>query len=173
MNPEAQEYYNIAGWLKEKVHYHNNSKRTKIKRTQVNYGEVWYCDLGYNIGAEKNKCRPVLVMSNNNINQSEKVVVLCMTDAKGKLNSRNLPVQDSWFLLYSTTVDDDKKIFPGRTIPIKMTPYTFLEKDSIVQCEEIKAVSKARLDTTRGCIGTLIPTDFEMIKKKFKRAYNL
>lgn len=58
MNLEAQEYYNIASWLKEKVHYHKSSKHNKIKRTQVNYGEIWYCDLGCNIGAEKNKCRP-------------------------------------------------------------------------------------------------------------------
>ena len=42
--------------------------------------------------------RPVLVMSNNKINNSEKIVVVCITDAKGKTNANNLPVQDSWFL---------------------------------------------------------------------------
>ncbi len=47
--------------------------------------------------------RPVLVMSNNKINNSEKVVVVCITDAKGKVNARCLPIQDSWFLLYSDT----------------------------------------------------------------------
>jgi len=173
MHPEAQEYYNIASWLKDKVHYHSISKRIAIKRAQVNHGEIWYCDLGYNVGAEKNKCRPVLVISNNKINNSGKVVVLCITEAKGKLNARNLPSQDSWFLLYCTTTDDDKKIFPGRPIPPKMTSYSFLDKDSVVQCEEIKAVSKARLDMTRGPIGILTPTDFQLIKQKFRRAYNL
>ena len=39
----------------------------------------------YNIGTEKNKLRPVLVMSNNRINNSEKVVIICITDAKGKV----------------------------------------------------------------------------------------
>ena len=52
-------------------------------------------------------------------------------------------------------------------------PYDFLEKDSMVQCEEIRAVSKSRLDVSRGCIGMLTPEDFEMVKGKFKRAYNL
>ena len=173
MDSEAKEYFDLACWLKDKIHYHNNSKRLTIKRTQVNYGEIWYCDLGYNIGAEKNKCRPVLVISNNKINQSEKIVVLCFTDAKRKLNPNNLPAQDSWFLLYSATVDDSMKIFSGRTIPANMSSYTFLEKDSIIQCEEIKTISKARLDTKRGCIGRLNPSDFEMVKNKFKRAYNL
>lgn len=173
MIPVAQEYYNIAAWTADKVRYHDVSKRASTKRLQVNYGEIWYCDLGYNVGAEKNKCRPVLVMSNNRVNRSEKVVVLCITDAKGKTNSRNLPAQDSWFLLYAPTTIEAKKLCPGRIIPARATPYAFLDKDSIVQCEEIKAVSKARLDATRGCIGTLAPDDFKMVKEKFKRTYGL
>ena len=35
------------------------------------------------------------------------------------------------------------------------------------------AVSKSRLDAARGCIGTLTPEDFEMVKGKFRRAYGL
>ena len=40
--------------------------------------------LGYNIGTEKNKMRPVLVMSNNKINNSEKVVVVVLPMQKEK-----------------------------------------------------------------------------------------
>ena len=54
-----------------------------------------------------------------------------------------------------------------------MHTYEFLDKDSMIQCEEIRAVSKARLDANRGCIGTLTPEDFDLVKGKFKRAYNL
>lgn len=173
MNQESWEYYNIAAWQKEKVNYNRISKFNVNKRRQVLHGQIWYCDLGYNIGTEKNKMRPVLVMSNNKVNNSEKVVVVCLTDAKGKTNANNLPVQDSWFLLYSATEDEDKMLSPGRTVPNHMHTYDFLEKDSMVQCEEIRAVSKSRLDVFRGCIGTLTPEDFKMVKEKFKRAYNL
>ncbi|MFR8170486.1 MAG: type II toxin-antitoxin system PemK/MazF family toxin [Marvinbryantia sp.] len=173
MNQEAQEYYNIAGWVKDKINYNRISKFNSNKRRQVLYGQIWYCDLGYNIGTEKNKMRPVLVMSNNRINNSEKVVVVCITDAKGKTNANNLPAQDSWFLLYSDTEDDDKMICPGRQVPASMHTYAFLDKDSMVQCEEIRAVSKSRLDAVRGCIGTLTPDDFELVKGKFRRAYGL
>lgn len=103
MNQEAQEYYNIASWTKDKVNYNRVSKFNTNKHRQVLHGQIWFCDLGYNIGTEKNKMRPVLVMSNNKINNSEKVVVVCITDAKGKVNARCLPIQDSWFLLYSDT----------------------------------------------------------------------
>lgn len=173
MNQEAQEYYNIASWTKDKVNYNRVSKFNTSKHRQVLHGQIWFCDLGYNVGTEKNKMRPVLVMSNNKINNSEKVVVVCITDAKGKVNARCLPIQDSWFLLYSDTEDEEKQVIPGRAIPASMHTYEFLDKDSMIQCEEIRAVSKARLDANRGCIGTLTPEDFNLVKGKFKRAYNL
>jgi mRNA interferase MazF len=73
----------------------------------------------------------------------------------------------------SDTEDEEKQVIPGRTIPASMHTYEFLDKDSMIQCEEIRAVSKARLDANRGCIGTLTPEDFDLVKGKFKRAYNL
>lgn len=173
MNDDAKEIYNIGTWLKDKLNYNRISKFNNIKRKQVNHGEIWYCDLGYNIGTEKNKNRPVLVISNNNINQSEKVVVMCITDAKGKVNKNDLPSQDSWYLLYSDTSDNDKMIYINRKIKNGNREYSFLDKDSMVQCEEIKAVSKSRLDAEKGCIGILDPKDFLKIKKKFSRTYNL
>lgn len=173
MLPETQEYYNIAGWLKDKINYNRISKFSKSQRRQVLHGEIWYCDLGFNIGTEKNKMRPVLVMSNNKVNNSEKVVVICITDAKGKVNANNLPVQDSWFLLYSAATNPDHMVVPGRTIPSNMNVYNFLDKDSMIQCEEIRAVSKSRLDATRGCIGTLTEDDFKFVKGKFTRTYDL
>ena len=72
MNQEAQEYYNIASWTKDKVNYNRISKFNTNKHRQVLHGQIWFCDLGYNVGTEKNKMRPVLVMSNNKINNSEK-----------------------------------------------------------------------------------------------------
>ena len=173
MIPEAQEYYNIAAWQKNKVEYNRISKFNSNKRRQILHGQIWFCDMGYNIGTEKNKMRPVLVMSNNKINTSEKIVVVCITDAKGKVNSNNLPAQGSWFLLYSSTQDEAKMVVPGRTVPAQMHTYDFLDKDSMVQCEEIRAVSKSRLDVSRGCIGELTAEDFALVKGKFRRAYNL
>lgn len=173
MNQEAQEYYNIASWTKDKVNYNRISKFNTNRKRQILHGQIWFCDMGYNVGTEKNKMRPVLVISNNKINNSEKVVVVCITDAKGKVNANNLPIQDSWFLLYSDTDDEEKQISAGRKVPGSMQVYDFLDKDSMIQCEEIRAVSKSRFDSARGCIGTLIPEDFEIVKGKFRRAYNL
>ena len=58
MNQEAQEYYNIASWTKDKVNYNRVSKFNTNKHRQVLHGQIWFCDLGYNVGTEKNKMRP-------------------------------------------------------------------------------------------------------------------
>lgn len=169
---KEQEYFNIACWLKDKINYHKKSSYNKIKRMQVNQGEVWYFDLGYNIGTEKNKCRPVLIVSSNKFNRSDKVVVICLTDAQGKVNERNLPYQDSWYLLYSDTTDDTKKISPNRIIPKNNRIYSFLEKDSMLQCEEIRIVHKVRLDNDRKSIGVIDNEDLIKAKQKFLRLYD-
>ena len=66
-------YYNVAKWLSQKFSYHKFSSYRNIKNKQVNIDEVWECDLGYNVGEEKNKKRPALVISNNKINRTGKV----------------------------------------------------------------------------------------------------
>ncbi|MEL7571300.1 MAG: type II toxin-antitoxin system PemK/MazF family toxin, partial [Eubacteriaceae bacterium] len=96
-------YFDIGCWLSKKLNYHRIAEFKSVKEKNVNPGEVWFCDLGYNIGAEKNKRRPVMIVSNGKINRKNKVLVACITDAKNKLNERNLPAQDSWYLLFSST----------------------------------------------------------------------
>lgn len=42
MNQEAQEYYNIAGWTKDKVNYNRVSKFNANRRRQVLHGQIWF-----------------------------------------------------------------------------------------------------------------------------------
>jgi Growth inhibitor len=169
---EIEEYYNLGTWNSNKFMYNKISKSPTSKRLQILQGSVWHCDLGFNVGTEKNKLRPVLIISNNLVNRTEKVVVLSITDAKGKVNQNILPAQDSWYLLYADTTDVNKMVVPNRVIRGGAIPYTFLDKDSIVQCEEIRAVSKARFDCVKGAVGQLTPNDLQKISGKFMRVYN-
>ena len=172
-NLPGQEYIDIGCWLKSKYLYHIKASYNRIKRLQVLRGQVWYCDFGYNIGTEKNKKRPVLIISSNKINTSEKVVVLPITDAKNKLNGNHLPAQNSWYLLYSNTQDPNNMTHPHRSILGNNTPYAFLIKDSLVQCEEIRCVSKARLDDAQGCVGVLSAIDMNNIENKMRNIFCL
>lgn len=157
-------------WISRKFQLHLQATQPRVKSRQITSGEVWKCDLGYNIGDEKNKERPVLVISNNSINRSGKVVAICITDASGKTNVYDKPQKNSWVLLYADTTDDRKKFKAGRTIPITATPYSFLDKDSMAQCEEIRAVSKARF--TRK-LGHIEPFELNLIKNKLKITFDI
>lgn len=167
-----QEYFNMGKWLGDKLHYHKISYYNSIKRKQVLQGEVWKCDLGCNIGEEKNKKRPVLVISNNFISRTGKVIVACITDADGKIKAgSHVPIYDSWCLLYANTTDNAKMFRIGRTVPRNNIPYSFLDKDSVVQCEELKAVSKARLSINK--LGDIAPTDLIKIKNRLKIVFDI
>lgn len=151
MIPEAQEYYNIAAWQKNKVEYNRISKFNSNKRRQILHGQIWFCDMGYNIGTEKNKMRPVLVMSNNKINTSEKIVVVCITDAKGKVNSNNLPAQDSWFLLPNKKPKLTPRIKP--TMPaantIAPSPFFYHILPCIICRMQSQPVAKGKITAQR------------------------
>lgn len=164
------DYFNIGNWVSKKFYYHKTSTFKRVRNMQINSGEIWTCDLGFNVGEEKNKLRPILIVSNNNINRTGKVIVLTITDAKGKVNAYNLPQHNSWFLLYSNTLDPNSMFTLGRTIPQKQNAYSCITKDSIIQCEEIKSISKARLIQK---LGNIDSGDFDIIKKKLKKVFDI
>lgn len=165
------DFFNIGSWLSKKMQYHNISSHNRIKRKQINQGEIWKCDLGFNIGEEKNKERPVVVISNNKVNRTGKIVVAPITDAIGKINQHGLPQHNTWYLLHSNTTDSNKMYLPGRTVPKNATQYRNLTKDSIIQCEELRSISKARLLHNK--IDDLNPNDLDQLKKKIKKVFDI
>lgn len=148
--------------------YHQMSDRVKGKI--VKQGEIWTCDLGFNIGEEKNKERRVVVISNNKVNRTGKVVVAPITDAFGKINPHGLPQHNSWFLMYSDTTNSRKMYSPTRTVPRSAIQYSCLSKDSVVQCEELRSISKARLLHAK--LDDLDPRDLGILKTKIKKVFD-
>lgn len=39
--------------VKQKMEYHQRADNRRVKGMHVNQGEIWECDLGFNIGEEK------------------------------------------------------------------------------------------------------------------------
>jgi mRNA interferase MazF len=165
------EFFNIGSWLSKKMEYHRISNHNSVKRKQVNQGEIWDCDLGFNIGEEKNKKRPVVVVSNNSANRTGKIVVAPITDARGKVNPTGLPQHNTWYLLLSDTTDDNKMHTPNRRVPKSAIQYSFITKDSIIQCEELRSLSKARLVGVKK--GNLDPADLDRLKNKLKKVFDI
>lgn len=156
----------LARWTGDKVQKHFYALNNSLSNRRVLQGEIYGCDLGVNIGDEKNKFRPVLVISKGKINHTSKVIVLAITDAKGKVNQQtNKPNEKYWYLLYSSTNLESNMIYSNRIVPPNDTKYK-LYKDSLVQCEEIRIVSKSRLNFKNGPIDKLSTVDLEQIIKR-------
>lgn len=146
-NPNS--LYDIGDWLSKKMKYDQKAHNVHIQRLQVNQGEIWDCDFGQNVGHEKNKNRPVLVISNNNVNRGSKVLVVPITDAKTKMGKYSKPRYPYWYLIHTPSTDREQWWGYQRRIPQGAVTYSFLRKDSVIQLDDIRSVSKARLSNKR------------------------
>ena len=140
-----------AKWLKRKTELietkhtliQNKLRRGKAYIVQAKRGGIFDCELGYgNIGGEKNKTRPVLVISKNMLNNGHTIVIVPLS-TKFDRNSAGLPKYQNHYLL-------------------KKSKYPFLAADSAVKFEDIRNVDVSRLGQLRGNIDA---SDMKHMKK--------
>lgn len=126
------------------------SNQKKYKNRKINQGEVYFCEIGENIGHEQNKHRPVLVVSENRYNKNGMVTIVPLTKTLKK-NSKNGPVQKTHYFL-------------------KQANNLFLHNDSAVLCEHVKSVSVSRIDNY---LGKINKKDFNLIQIRLKSLFGL
>jgi mRNA interferase MazF len=104
-------------------------------------GEVFMADLEPSEGSEQGGTRPVVVVSRDALNRFSPVVVVCsITDAANK-----------------------KKIYPSH---VKVSAGVGgLRLDSIVVCEQVRAISKTRLKDQLGKFDKSVMTSVEAALK--------
>ena len=143
-------------WMSKKLKLNEHSDKNDIVLTKwkVNRGQIYTCFLGENIGREKSKlaARPCVIVSENRINhQNSKVIVV--------------PLSKSIKYVPGTS----KLKYPYHYVLTK-TNYPNLSFDSVVQCEDIRCVSKARLSTY---VCNVSQDDMAQIKKRLKKALQM
>lgn len=141
-------------WLKRKTEL-IEQKEQLIQRknamgssqiVQAYRGAIFDAELGEgNIGGEKNKTRPVLVISPNRLNKGHTVVVVPLS-TKFKLNQNGLPKYRNHYLL-------------------KQSNYSFLVQDSVIKFEDIRSIDVVRLRQLRGNISI---DDMHRMEKNLK-----
>lgn len=150
----------IDNWTNEKkllsddfIDNHNSYKIKKFKK-----GEVYYCDLGENIGSEQNKCRPVLVLTKDWLNDKSSTILIAplSTEVVTKEIKKNGRVRI--VAKYSTQYW------------LKKSYHQFLSDDSVVMMEQMKVVSKNRI---KNKIGVLNIETLNQIDKKIKEMFDL
>jgi mRNA interferase MazF len=143
----------LTTWSNEKIQLCTdwiNDETNQRNRSLVQKG-IYLCKIGENIGGEINsdvgRDRPVLVISNNRVNDGgSNIIIVPLTkrlktiQIKGKLVPK---FKTHYFLLQSK--------------------YDFLTYDSTVKTEDIRSTSKIRITRKLGEIDT---TDFNNITRK-------
>jgi mRNA interferase MazF len=129
---------NASYWLARKIelielkHHHmvNNIKSSIFR------GGIFNVELGEgNIGGEKNKKRPCLVISHNNLNKGDTVVVIPLTTKfpYDLVDGVKIPKYKNHYIFYKAN-------------------YSFLDNDSCIKCEDIRMVDKVRVKEHLGNI---------------------
>lgn len=145
---------NAGYWLSRKIELIELKHLKKQNNVTIDAfrGGIFNVELGTgNIGGEKNKKRPCLVISRNNLNTGDNVVVIPLTTKyKSRItNGVEYPKYQNHYLL-------------------KQSKYNFLSKTSCVKCEDIRSIDKIRIAEHLGNIDT---QDLNEIKKRLLYAF--
>ena len=135
MTPKETKKKLLSNWNKRKenmaIDFFNYSNH--ISFWPKHKGEIYWCELGENVGSETNKCRPVLIVSSSNKNKRLSHVIVAPISSTVKLKKNHL--KDPFHLL------------------LKKSSYPFLANDSVVKLEQLRTVSKNRLKgAAMGCV---------------------
>lgn len=136
-------------WLSKKIELIELKDKQKTLKTNINIlrGGIFNVELGEgNIGAEKNKKRPCLVLSHNNLNKGDIVVIIPLStkfnfDIK---NGQKIPKYANHYVFYKAK-------------------YDFLTDDSCVKCEDVRSIDKVRIVEH---LGNIDPKDLDKIKNR-------
>ena len=141
---ENEKDQNLNLWSPEKRNLSINWLRLNEsqKNRHFSTGDIYYCDLGENIGYEITKNRPVIVLSDSNYNKNGMVIVAPLT----------------------------KQLFRHKTTYfLKKDKYNFLIWDSCVKTLQMRSVASIRM-TAR--LRKVDSDDLRNIKSRIKILFN-
>lgn len=106
----------------------------KNKSTNIHYGDIVWVDLGVLCGSEQGGTRPALVISNDKNNLHSPIISI-------------VPLSSSKFKR------DHKSYLPTHiTISPNETGVSGIDRDSVVMCEQTRAIDKSRVISKSGHI---------------------
>lgn len=135
-------------WQTQHVALQDKSQDPTIQNRHIKQGTVVTAHLGVNVGHEKNKTRPVLVLNYPKLGPIVLVAPLTKTIRR---HSDGSLVYRSHYVLTQTA-------------------YSFLSVDSAVQCEMLRAIDKSRIERVLGIISS---NDLQRIQKRIRFVFDI
>ena len=148
-------YEALYRWSCHKMKIQEKFERNNQIHIKYPRGAVYTCYMGVNIGHEKSRleARPCLIVSTDEINKksSNVIIVPFSKEIKYKKDSAT------------------ELAYPWHYV-LQKAKYSKLTYDSVVQCEDLRCVSKSRMGKF---IMKIDPEDLGEIKKRLKRTLQL
>lgn len=95
MQIELRNTQKIINWVTRKIYYENGKKYQR--KWTVKRGEVYFIDLGENIGSEENKIRPCVVLQSNAYNFKSPVFTCAIiSNSKLTLPDIQIPIKGKY-----------------------------------------------------------------------------
>ena len=145
MTPEElkvlQKSQRISTWASKKLYY--NIGKSLQRSWTVKRGEVYFVDLGENIGSEENRLRPVVVLQANSYNfRSPVFTCAIISNSPLTLPDIQIPIRDSYSYLDQSGV---AKTLTGA-----------------IDLGQIKTIAKERIVSKKVCILVSEMTDVDV-----------
>ena len=148
-------YEALYRWSFHKLKLQEKFERNNQIHAKYPRGTIYACYMGINIGHEKSRleARPCLIISSDEINKkSSNVIIVPLSKEIKYKHGSNTELAYAWHYI------------------LKKSKYHKLNYDSVVQCEDIRCVSKSRMGKY---IDKVSPDDMNEIKKRIKSALQL
>ncbi len=160
---DIKENENFTKWLLRKLYIINVKKNP----TYVNQLGIYFCELGYNIGAEISGKRPVVIMQNNkNNNRLKTTIIIPITSYQ---NSLIIQHKEGNYICFE---DENKNVIGGKKLSNSEIPIQ-TENNVVVgvaKLTQIRTISKKRLDSRQE--DKMTKECFEDIKKSINKIFN-
>lgn len=148
-------FENLYKWSAHKLKIQEHFFKNDQKAVKYPRGSIYSCYLGENIGHEKSRleARPCLIVSSNGINyKSTNVIVIPLSKEIKYKSGSNTELKYKWHYV------------------LKKSKYNKLNYDSVIQCEDIRCVSKSRMGKF---ITKIDSDDINNIRKRLKSTLQL
>jgi len=140
-------YKESITWFAKKTNINENHDVSSFHN--LVRGHVAFAEFGENIGDEKNLLRPVLIISNDRQNSKSNCIIAApMTNADNKKD-----------------VNGKIKLLATHAL-LEKSVFNFLKSSSIVQFENMRSISKARVGKPIGYIDKISMTALEKYIKE-------
>lgn len=146
---DSKKVTDLRAWGHSKINQQRNYERRMYRqdRKAIVRGNIYNVNLGYNLGHEIDKLRPALVISNQLYNESPNGMATIIPLTKDIVEDENgIPSYDFHFIL-------------------RKEEFSFLANDSTLELDQIRAVSRKRIDNG-WIIGSLDESTLDSIQQK-------